>query len=191
MTPNQTSLYWRSWQAAARAHGWTTRAGIADALASHQAGQVWESPQLNECLRAIYESAGALAARDYRAVTADDLRHACTMIALGRDASSKAFSNPDFDRVLSLLRLLADPIKISNLLAVQDSSEAGERRRHIHVITQAPDLYWQKISTDRFGHADLDRLTMVQVRQLSLTIRTRLRKRAANQGKKEMELATA
>jgi hypothetical protein len=169
----QRQLYFRTWQAAAKAHGWTSKAGILAALQEHQAGHIWESPELNRTPSAIYELALTAAASDGRDVSANDLRHACTAVAVGRQASSKSFSNSDFDKVLALLRVLANPADLANLLAAQDHGQAGERRRHVHAVKQADTFYWQRIARDKFGHADLDRLTLAQLRQLSLTIRNR------------------
>lgn len=178
MNSAQTKLYWGTWQAAAKAHGWNSKAGIAAALVDYHAGKTWESPGLNRTLTTIYQLSEFSAQCD---VTADDLRHACTVFAVGRNGSSKSFTNADFDRVLALLRLLGDPQNLKNLVAFQDG-ESGERRRHIHVITQAGAPYWQSIARDRFGHTDLDRLTLAQLRQLSLTIRNRLQAAVQSKG---------
>lgn len=173
----QTQLYRREWQKAARAHGWNTKAGIAAAIAAHQSGQVWESPALTQLLGAIYEIAGSCAQLEERDITTDDLRHACTGVALQRHVSSKAFTNADFDKVLVLLRLLANPTSLKNQIAAIAPAEAGERRRHLHVINQADAPYVRAIALDKFGHGDLDRLTLAELRQLSLTIRNRQARR--------------
>src|ERR1043165_8574068 len=170
-------LYFRTWQAVAKAHGWNSKSNILVALQKHHAGHVWESPALNRTLATIYDLALIAAANGDRDVTTDDLRHACTLFATGRHASSKNFSNSDFDKVLALLRVLADPQNLNNLAAFQDGGELGERRRHIHVIRQAEDRYWKSIARDKFGHVDIDRLTVAELRQLSLTVRLRMRAR--------------
>lgn len=123
-------------------------------------------------LASIYKLAQLAAQNAGREANADDLRHACTAAAIGRHKSSKHFANADLDKVLALLRLLANPEDLRNLNAFADD-EAGERRRHIHVITGVAEPYWQKLAADKFGHTDLDRLTLAQLRQLSLTIRNR------------------
>ena len=177
MKPAQTQLYWRTWQGAARAHGWTSKPGVTAALEAHRAGRTWVSPELDRIVAQLYRIAEALAQAESRSVGADDLRRACSIAAVGRQVSSKAFTNADFDKVLVLLRLLANPEDLNNLAAFQDT-EAGERRRHIHTITRADASYWQAIARDKFGHADLERLTLVQLQQLSLTIRSRLQRTA-------------
>ena len=178
MTTAQTHLYFRAWQAAAAAHSWNTKAGVASALSAHLDGKVWESPALDQILAAIYELAANTAAAEARTVLPEDMRHAVTVLALGRSVSSKKFTNADFDRVLILLRLLAEPQNLDHLLAFESGAEAGARQRQIHVITRAPQPYYQRIATDRFGHADLDRLSLTQLQQLALTIRQRLARHA-------------
>ncbi len=172
MNSAQTNLYRREWQAAAKSHGWNTKAGIVTALTTH-ASNVWESPVLNQTLTTIYEVAEAYAHQAAREIIPDDLRHACTGVALKRHVSSKSFTNADFDKVLALLRLLSNPTSLKNQLAAQNPGEAGARRRHIHVITSADAPYWQRIAKDKFGHTALDRLSLTQLSQLSLTIRNR------------------
>ena len=173
MNSAQTQLYRREWQAAAKARGWNTKAGIVAALAAHHAGEVWQSPTLNALLGTIYEIAETYAQQEARDIAPDDLRHACTGAALQRQVSSKLFTNADFDKVLALLRLLANPTSLKNQIAALAPGEAGERRRHLHVISQADAPYVRAIARDKFGHADLDRLTLTELRQLSLTLRNR------------------
>jgi hypothetical protein len=169
MTSAQTKLYWKAWAAVARVHNWR---GSGEALAStHQA--CWVSPSLDRTYQSVWSMASGLAWQEGRSsISADDLRHACAAVALGRVTSSKRLSNADFDRALALFRLLAEPENLAHLEA-WENRDAGERRRHAHVITQTPPAYWQRISRDKFGPADLDRLSLEQLRQLSLTLRLR------------------
>ena len=98
------------------------------------------------------------------------------MAAIGKVGSSKTLTNAQFDRVLGLFRLLADPT-VGSVVAFDDD-EAGVRRRYLWVIRQAAMGYWRRIANDRFGHADLDRLATEQLRQLSMTVRSRLKEGA-------------
>jgi len=174
-SPAQTQLYFRAWAAAAQAHGWTTRAGIAAALARRQAGESWVSPQLTQSLDTIHLIAADLADRASRSITADDLRHACHWFALGKPKSSTAFSNEDLDRVLALLRLLAQPESIANLIHHETAGQDGKRKRQVHFITRAAAApYWQSIARAKFGSDDLSALTLPQLTQLALTLRQRM-----------------
>lgn len=174
MTPSQTQLYWRTWASVVRAHGWR---GDSDAL--HCTRQpCFVSPALDAVYQAVWHAATDLAClQDGCNLTAEALRHAVHVVALGRDASSKQLTNAEFDRVLALFRLLAEPDKLAHLEA-WESADAGERRRHLYVIRQAAPAYWQRICRDRFGHCDLDRLPLESLRQFSLTLRERARTRA-------------
>lgn len=186
MNAAQLNLYRRAWQAAAVAHGWNAKPGRVAALAAHHAGNVWISPELGKVLSSIYVLAQFTAQNADREVSAEDLRHACTGAAIGRHKSSKHFTNADLDKVLTLLRLLANPTDLRNLAAFSDV-DIAERRRHVHVVTSTDAPYWKKISADKFGHTDLDRLTLAQLRQLSLTIRLR---RPATRSESIPQLAT-
>ena len=175
MSPAQNQLYFRAVKAALQAQGWAGVADVRSQLALYDSGQlpVWETPALNQIRVDVIETAAMRAEAQGRELTPEDLRHAITEVALGRNVSSKRFTNADFDKVLALLRLLADPTNLKNVMAFEAGGEAGERKRHVHVITRADESYWQRIARDKFGHADLDRLTLAELRQLSLTIRTR------------------
>ncbi|MBE0545726.1 MAG: hypothetical protein IH623_30720 [Verrucomicrobia bacterium] len=173
MNQAQTQLYFRTWAAAAKAHGWDSIAGVTAAVARHKNGDVWQSPELNQTLSIIYTAAQNYALQSARSITANDLRHGCHFVALGRSVSSKRFTNGDFDRVLGLLRLLTDPTNLRNVLAFQDNGQAGERKRQLHVIHQSPPAYVARIANDKFGHSRIDDLTLEQLRQLALTLRHR------------------
>ena len=168
MSSGQKHLYWRSWSAVVAKHGWRGKA--AEMRAARPA--CWASPELNPILAGVWEFAERLAAQEHRALAADDLRRACSMVATGRLVSSKRLSNAELDRVLALFRLLAEPDNLAAVRAWFDS-DGGERRRHLYVIRQSPPAYVSAIARDKFGTTDLDRLTLEQLRQLSLTLRNR------------------
>ena len=169
MTPAQKALYFRAWAAVTAVHGWR---GSPEMLLASRA-QVWCSPDLNRLYQAIWIF--ALANAGPRGVTADDLRRACHRVA-GAPQSSKNFCNANLDAILNLFALLCRPA-LDTVLRYEDR-EAGERRRHLYFVHQAPAGYWQKICQDRFGHCDLDRLPLESLRQLSMTLRERARTRA-------------
>lgn len=105
--------------------------------------------------------------------TADQLRHACHVIALGRDRSSTRFTNADFDRVLTCFRLIANGDDISALIR-WDHPEHDQAKRLAWVIGQYPEeAYVRSISADKFGTANWENLSVDQLRQLALTLRER------------------
>lgn len=187
MTAYQTQYYWRNWAAAVRTQCWGTVASIASAHLLRQQGVAWVSPDLDSILAEIWRFAEELVPEAGGHVTATELRHACHIVAVGHCASSKRFSNADFDCVLALFRLLADPNQVANVMAWQNRAELGERKRYIYAITRAQAAYWKSIASDKFGHSDLSYLTLAELRQLSLTIRERARSRA----KRECETVQA
>lgn len=182
MSPAQKQLYFRAVKTAMQAQGWTSVADCRAALAAYDSGQspMWESPTLDKIRVDVLETAALRSEEQRRELTPEDLRHAVTEVALGRNVSSKKFTNADLDKILTLLRLLADPTNLKNIMAFEAGGAAGERKRHVHVITRARESYWQRIARDKFGHTDLDRLTLAELRQLSLTIRTRLKNKDEN-----------
>lgn len=177
MTKSQTQLYWRSWALVVAAHDWRMEAG----RLVGQRQEIWQGCDLNALYQDVWECAEHLASHGQRSVAADDLRHACTVIATGHQVSSRHMTNEQFDRVLALFRLLADPNNLNHMLA-WENAEAGERRRQLHVITRnAPAAYVRAIARDKFGTSVLEDLNLKQLRELALTIRMRWKRKAEHQ----------
>ena len=101
-------------------------------------------------------------------------RHGLHVKALGLDKSSKDFTNEDLDRVLAEFRAISQPDNLDAQLRQQDMP----RRRLLYTIGRlAPEPYWRAIARDKFGTTDLDRLDLVQLRQLLITLAARARSR--------------
>jgi hypothetical protein len=174
VTTAQKNLYWREWGKVVSVHGWGTVAGRLAAQQRFHAGEIWQSPQLNELLASVLNWALAHAASTGRDVSADNLRHACHVAVVGRQASSKSLNNSELDKILNLFRVLHSPT-LTHLNAWQDGGEAGESKRHLFAIRRADAAYVARIARDKFGTADIENLTLAQLRQLSLTLRHRPR----------------
>jgi hypothetical protein len=169
MTAPQSNLYWRTWAAAACAQHWHGTA--AEMRAARQ--ECFVSPRLDEAYQAVWRVAEVLAGSNHRALVGDDFRYAAHIVATGRQVSSKRLTNAELDRVLALFRLLADPENLANVEA-WFNPDAGTRKRYLHLIEQWPAKYVAAISRDKFkGKTNLSRLTLDQLRQLSLTLRHR------------------
>jgi hypothetical protein len=175
MTSNQTQLYWRLWAAAATAQGWSRVESLAAARAVRERGETWVSPSLDRVLSEIWRLADVFGGDPEGKISANDLRHACHAVATGRGASSKKLSNADFDAVLALFKLLADPHQIAHVVAWQNRADIGERKRYTYFITRTPAAYWRSIATDKFGHTDLAKLSLSELRQLTMTLKARSR----------------
>lgn len=94
--------------------------------------------------------------------TAD--RHALHVRALGREVSSKAFTNRQLDAVLGVFRAVARPADVGAQMRQQDQ----ERERHLYAIGQQlrcvalyrePESYLARVIKDKFrGAKSLDDL---------------------------------
>jgi hypothetical protein len=168
MTPSQKSYYFRTWSEVQRAMQWNSPEG------REAESDCWGSPALHPVYAAIKGCADLLAgAAGQCRPTANHLRHACHVAAVGYDLSSRSMTNAQLDRVLALFHLLIDPDNLKAILAWSDE-ESGERRRQIYSIRKsAPPRYFEKIARDRFGETDLEKLSLMQLRQLALTLRLR------------------
>ncbi|MCX6922705.1 MAG: hypothetical protein NT154_05745 [Verrucomicrobia bacterium] len=105
-------------------------------------------------------------------------RHSLHVKGLGHDKSHLDFTNEDFDLVLAEFRALSQPANLAAQLRQQDQP----RRRLLYTICRlAPEPYWRSIARDKFGTTDLDRLDLVQLRQLLITLAARSRSRQRRQ----------
>ena len=108
----QNSKYWRRWGVVCKTNHWRWLKGRLADDAVKDAGQHHY---------AVWRIAENIAAQDCRTVTADDLRHACHVHALGRDVGHSEFSNAQFSR---LLLLWGDERRIRGLLIDADDLSA-------------------------------------------------------------------
>lgn len=164
MTPKQTSLYWRLWQAARVEMHWRMIKGRLQI----------ERSQLNEEGSRVVEAATARAKREHRAPTLDDLRHGVHIVALGHDCSSKEIKPRDeFDRVKALLGLLAKPESLEAITEWQDCRKRGTLRRLAHAIRNVPPEYVESICVDRFGTRDWRNLSDQDQHRLVMILKNR------------------
>lgn len=141
------ALYWPAWARVASVHGWKTARG----RLIGQRRPAFGGPVVDGLYQRIWNTAQALAENAVRAPLPDDFRHACHIIALGQDVSSLRLSNAQLDRVVALLRLLADPDDVEAMM-LWSSPEDSDRRRIIWRIRRAAPLaYIDSICRDRFG----------------------------------------
>lgn len=127
MTPAQNSKYFRTWGNVCRVNHWRMVKG----RLAEEAVKDSSSPAGHHT--AVWYAAEKLAAQQSRAVTPDDLRHACNVYALGRDISHTALSNSQFDRLLLLWGLLIDPFDVAAQMA-WDHPDQARKESLIHSI---------------------------------------------------------
>lgn len=122
----------------------------------------------------------------------DARRHGVHVQALGFDVSHRHFTDQQFDRIIHLLKLLANPDNLDSVLFFQDP-ERGERNRLLWRIERtAPKRYIESISADKFGTVYYRDLTATQLEQLRNTLTNRMRtKRKKALAAEPIEVATS
>jgi hypothetical protein len=183
-SPQRKRLYFPAWREAFAVH-WTAAHGIASprpgARASEYSVETWATAE-------------AIAARHVRALSEQDLRHACNAIAIaaarrhaGRPAdldlrpasvSSSALSPLALDLVIAWFDLLRDPDDLTATVTWSNPGEA-ERRRYLRTLSRAPLAgYVSRIAADIYGTTDLDSLPTGTLRSLFQLVMSRQSRRA-------------
>jgi hypothetical protein len=189
VTEAQVCRHWRDWNRVAVANGWVMRKGRLVALGEEsESGPADAGPHSKSEQHAkVWVFAEQLAARGHRAVTADDLRHACYLAAFGRAASMKSsdpMNNGEFNRLLALFEILIEPDNLRAQVNWMHPEEAARRGLVASILRNAPgEAYVIAIAKRKFGTAAWRDLGDRQLRQLTITLKERTRK-------KERELTT-
>ena len=107
-------------------------------------------------------------------VTAEDLRHACHVVAIGHDKSSLDLNNRELDKLVSLFRILTDPDDLNAQIAL-DNPEVEARRRLEWSVEHCglDDAYMLHIVHSKFGTKNWRSLPDPQLRQLVVTLKNR------------------
>lgn len=176
----QTRLYFPAWHRAAAEHGWQMRKGrLVGTRVAH-----WQSPDLDGVYQRVWDAANAFGVCYHRSPVPDDFRHACHVVALGKDKPSKALNNSELDRILALFRMLASP----SLSTVGEwhNPENQERDRLVWQIKKAaPFGYVDAICRDMFAPIYdppfWEDLPTASLRSLASTLRERKSERSTRQ----------
>ena len=172
MTPaQQRRFYFPAWTAAARAHGWRMASGR---CASHRL-ECWANPQSNEIYQRIGVLAAARATAEIRALSPDDFRHACHIVAIGHDKSSSDLTNAETDRIVALFRILAHPDSLAAAMAWHNP--AAERRKRVmwYLSNRCVESYLVAVCRHKFGTDNWRGLDDRRLGQLHMTIKNRAR----------------
>lgn len=164
-------FYLPPWRDCVKANRWHMEKG-------RLCGAGLEAPAALTELAQVVTFARQLAATAHRGPLVNDLRHGCHIVALGRDKSSKEFTNAELDRVESLFRLLTDPDDINARLDWEDPTRAAKRRQLWFIRNAAPAAYVRAIARDKFGTADWENLTVAQLKFLAMTLANRRNRKA-------------
>lgn len=173
MNKSQHRLYLREWGKAWKAHWSGVRKGEPLARPDRKPSAMRDR---------VLQAAGMLAMRDESPLTAETIRHACHVVALGKDCGSWALRNKELDRVLAVFRLLANDANLGAQLRL-DNPEIGARERMMHSIRNVDmgPAYVASISRDKFGTENWQSLDATRMQQLLMTIKARaLVKQTAN-----------
>lgn len=177
MNKAQHAKYMKEWSKAFRTH-W---AGVKGGEVLSRADRPDSS--LRETILGIARQQAAADPQDGR-LTPDRLRHACHIHALGRNISSWDLTNRQWDKVVSVFRLLGDPANIGADMAVtadQADPDRPDRKRLAFGLQKLdlPDAYIGEISRDKFGTTNWRQLSEDQLLQLLITCKTRALARRA------------
>lgn len=194
MTPKQHKWYLREWGRAFKAHWAGVKGGEVLAKPGRPDSQVRDQVISAARARVVRRGGGQL--------TADDVRHACHILAVGRDLSCWNLTNKQIDLVVAKFRSLASDCDIASTMALDQAATEpsrraapgglpdSDRKRTLWSLEHS-DLssdYIAKISRDKFGTANYRSLGDAQLHQLLITIKARAAAQAIA-GTKRVNLA--
>lgn len=179
MTTKQRNLYWKVWSKAFRAHWSGTQAGEVLVRPGRPQSKVRDQVVAAAQAWIVRQGGGPL--------TADALRHACHILAVGRDISSWQLTNKALDQVLAQFRLLADEATLAADIALTCARSEPRRRADGQPLPDAdanrvayalrdldlPKAYLEELCMDRFGVRDWVGLDEAQRYQLLITAKAR------------------
>lgn len=170
-TPMLARLYWPAWRRAFQA-AWEIDRGVVSArrLRDEPVDDTLPSPREIERIADRLRGCGRL--------TADHLRHACHVRALGRDKSATTLTAQEMDRVVVLMELLANPMSLDAVQRWCDPN-IDARKRLVWRVENCglTEFYVEAICRDRFGSGNWRGLTTPQLRQFVTTLAQRVRAR--------------
>ncbi|MCW5558172.1 MAG: hypothetical protein KIT22_10125 [Verrucomicrobiae bacterium] len=160
----QRRFYFPRWNAALKAR-WIRASGVM--LPRPNAPQ-------NEFADQVLGIAEARARKRQALVSPDDLRHACHVLALGKDLSSYDMTSWQTDRVAVLFELLVDPENLSARMRWESPDQDAVRRLHWSIQRVGfPEAYIAHVSWGKFGTKAWRTLQPLQLRQLLITLKSR------------------
>jgi len=176
MTPAQRkSLYFPAWQRCAKANSWQMVEGRLLAVPAEQldAFAGWPEPA-GPVGSEVITTAQNLAAHEHRAITAEDLRHACNHVATtGRTVSSGKLTNKEINRAVDLFNLLTDPWNLTCVAAWLNPADA-ERASYLSFLQkQTQDAVLRRIATNAFDTSEYEKLDIAKLRWIAGQVKHR------------------
>ena len=185
MTTKQHRWYLREWGAAFSAHWSGVRGGEVVA----RTGRPENHPLREQVLAVARRMLGARGGK----LNADVIRHACHVVALGKDIGSMRFTNKQIDQVVAIFRQLAGVNLSALMMTTQAESEKArisaakaakasspdaptplpdaDRARLIWALDHIdlPPAYLAELARDGFGTANWRSLPTEQLQKLRIT----------------------
>lgn len=179
----QRRFYFPQWNTCAVANDWLMKRGrlSADLDAQRVAYATWPDPA-GPLYAKVVTAAEQIARQEHRAVTADDLRHACNHVACGR-ISSGDLTNTQTTRVVNLFRLLTDP---DDLDAVMDwlHPQRQEKQSFIAFLrSRANEATLIAIAMNAFDTREIEKLEIDQLRFIARQVKNRRQAAGGQQGR--------
>jgi hypothetical protein len=169
MTDKQNTLYWRMWGRVVDANDWRMSKGrLISPLARH-------TSNLGQRVLVL---AAEIAQPQHRSVTADDLRHACHVAAVGHEKSHKDLTNAEFSRVLTTFKLLIEPDDLDAQMDWDNPNRDAHRSLVAGINKIAPHAAIDAICKNAFDNYNSPFWEDLDLDQLRWLIRT-LKDRAA------------
>jgi hypothetical protein len=163
ISDKQNTLYWRMWSRVVNANDWRMSKGrLISPLAPHT----------SHLGRRVLALATDLARQLHRSVTADDLRHACHVAAVGHEKSHKDLTNTEFSRVLTAFKLLIEPDDLDAQMD-WDNPDRDARRSLVAGINKiAPHAAIDAICKNAFNNYNSPFWEDLELGQLRWLLRT-------------------
>jgi len=171
MSPAQDKMYWRRWAACCRANDWRMVSGRL-APAARLDGSAAHCKVVAAARQLAYSEAVGL--------DADHLRHACHIVAIGRDKSHLKFTNKEFDALLDywgddrdIRGLLIDPDDLASAIHQQNPTLKTRERMVKFLRDDCIGSYVAGESGRLFGTKDWEALADDQLTRLYEHLRNR------------------
>jgi hypothetical protein len=164
MTPAQKfNFFMPAWNKAVHANGWHTRDHAA-------AGVEATSAELLDLISIAKKF--SMKERGTPFFTLRDLRHACTILCLGRDKDTDKLNNSEQDHIVALFHLLAQPMSIAARTkydAYQRGENPGKKvRRQYFIKSRAPEAVLRHLTHDLTGGRTKDWESLEDSKQAEL-----------------------
>lgn len=185
MTEAQIKFYGRRWGQVCQANQWQMDRGRLVPQARLLEGD--QRHEGDKIAADVTKLAKIHAAQNSRAINVEDLRRACVGMVTGTFSSAKDLTNPQFDRLLILFRILIDPDDLDAIMEWSDPKLAEEQRLIRYIKRAAPDAYTLHITKDRWGTIFWEDLPLSDLKQLSRILAARNHARAKRSQQQPVE----